>query len=78
MVSSIKKKHVIKKDKVFPHKHCIICDKIIPEFSDGYCSDACRNYKKINKKNRNKKAAKLILSYGIIFALIIIMIIIFL
>jgi len=41
-------------EKVFPHKHCARCDKMVPEFSDGYCSNACRGISNV-KTSRSKK-----------------------
>jgi predicted nucleic acid-binding Zn ribbon protein len=33
-------------EKVFPHKHCSVCTKMVPEYSDGYCSARCRVFEK--------------------------------
>ncbi|MBD3187796.1 DUF2116 family Zn-ribbon domain-containing protein [Candidatus Bathyarchaeota archaeon] len=67
------KKKSGKKERVFPHRHCSICFKMIPEFSDGYCSYECRNYKKMRKKVRYKKILKYILSYGVIIVLVLVL-----
>lgn len=42
-------------EKVFPHKHCSTCSKMIPEYSDGYCSARCRGYEKQKSGNQKKK-----------------------
>jgi predicted nucleic acid-binding Zn ribbon protein len=41
-------------EKVFPHKHCSTCTKMVPEYSDGYCSTQCRGFEK-RKSTRDKK-----------------------
>ncbi|MHA1683398.1 MAG: DUF2116 family Zn-ribbon domain-containing protein [Promethearchaeota archaeon] len=77
-MSSTQKKYAgTKKERVFPHRHCSICFKLIPEFSDGYCSQECRNYKRNRRRGRKGKIMKFILSYGIIIALVAIMFLVF-
>nr|MDO8086290.1 DUF2116 family Zn-ribbon domain-containing protein [Candidatus Sigynarchaeum springense] len=59
-------------EKIFPHKHCSICTKMIPEFGDGYCSAQCRGYdKQKSQKDKRKWLIWIIAGVSIAFVLIL-------
>lgn len=51
-------------DKIFPHKHCSRCSKMVPEFGDGYCSNECRHFGKRKEKGDKRKLIKTIGTIG--------------
>ena len=42
-------------EKIFPHKHCGRCEKMVPEFSDGYCSNKCRGIDTVKSTHQKKR-----------------------
>lgn len=42
-------------EKIFPHKHCAKCEKMVPEYSDGFCSNNCRGIDKVKTKHQKKR-----------------------
>ncbi len=59
-------------EKIFPHKHCGICSKMIPEFGDGYCSAQCRDYDK-QKSSKSKKKWLIWITVGVSIAFVLIL-----
>jgi predicted nucleic acid-binding Zn ribbon protein len=65
MSTSQKKKYAnAGQEKIFPHKHCGTCNKIIPEYADGYCSAECRNRTMKKEKPNKKKIIRTLLIVG--------------
>ncbi len=60
-------------EKVFPHKHCSTCMKMVPEFGDGYCSAQCRGYEK-QKSGKTKKKWILWIGAGAAIAIVFVVI----
>ncbi|MFX0099442.1 MAG: DUF2116 family Zn-ribbon domain-containing protein [Candidatus Hodarchaeota archaeon] len=73
MSSSRKKYTPATKERFVPHRHCMVCNKIVPEFSDGYCSHRCRMYGTQKNRGGKKRLIRLISSVGIIGAFVIIL-----
>ncbi|MHA1370292.1 MAG: DUF2116 family Zn-ribbon domain-containing protein [Promethearchaeota archaeon] len=74
----ISKKKSGAREKIFPHRHCSICFKMIPEYSDGYCSKECRTYGTKKDKLDKKSIIKRVASYAIVVGLMLILIVVFL
>ncbi|RLI62858.1 MAG: DUF2116 family Zn-ribbon domain-containing protein [Promethearchaeia archaeon] len=67
-----------KNDGIFPHKHCPICFKIIPEEGTEYgeyCSAECAGVKKTEKKSKKRRYIIMFASYGIMIVVFVIMMI---
>lgn len=67
------------KSEVFPHKHCTVCNKMIPEDDnefDTYCSLECSGYTSSQKKNKKKKNWIMFGSYGVMIIVFIVIMII--
>jgi len=58
---------------IFPHKHCPVCDKMMPEKQD-YCSEECA---KISKK-KDKGSKKKIFFFVAIYIVVIVLLFVFL
>ncbi len=75
MAVSTKRKYTgVPEDKVFQHKHCVTCNKMVPEFGDGYCSNECRNFGKRRDKMDKKKIFSYIGSIGVVVVMVIVLI----
>ncbi len=70
-----KKKYATPEEKIFPHKHCSVCNKMVPEYSDGYCSAKCRGFEK-RKEKRGKKKWVIWLIGGALIAVLLIVVLI--
>ena len=62
-------------ESVFPHKHCSVCKKMIPE-DDGefeeYCSAECSGQILGQKKNKKKRNIIMVGSYAVMIVVFII------
>ena len=76
MKSARKKYTPAVKERFVPHRHCMVCNKIVPEFSDGYCSTRCRMYGTRKDKGGKKKLIRLISSVGVIGAFVVVLLLI--
>lgn len=59
---------------IYPHKHCIICNKMISEDDNEfgeYCSMECANIPKEKKKKKWRQRIFLIVGYFVFFGIII-------
>jgi len=73
MSTAPRKKHTSpSEEKIFPHKHCARCDKMVPEFSDGYCSNKCRGID-TTKTSRSKKRMIGWIGIGAALAIIVVL-----
>lgn len=67
------------KNDIFPHKHCSICFKLIPEedweFGE-YCSLECQNQTESQKKGKKKRTIFMIGSYAVMIVVFIVITII--
>lgn len=61
-------------NSIFPHKHCPVCNKIIPP-SDEYCSKDCSGLVTQKKQKDKKKQKKTI---GIFIVVIVVIVVVFL
>ncbi|MBN2154059.1 MAG: DUF2116 family Zn-ribbon domain-containing protein [Candidatus Lokiarchaeota archaeon] len=62
-------------EKIFPHKHCSTCSKIVPEFGDGYCSAQCRGYEKQkSSKDKRKWLTWIIVGVTIAFVFVLVLV----
>lgn len=73
MTSSRKKFTTGAKERFLSHRHCTVCNKIVPEFSDGYCSTRCRMYGTRKDKGGKKRLIRIISTVGIIGAFVVIL-----
>ena len=53
--------------EIFPHKHCPVCNRMMPEDQD-YCSEECRLIATKEKKGSKKKIALFVIIYVAVIA----------
>lgn len=51
--------------EIFPHKHCPVCNKMIPEDED-YCSEECRMIATKEEKGSKKKIIIFVVIYIVV------------
>ncbi len=60
--------------EIYPHKHCLICKKMIPEEDNEYgeyCSEECAGIPKTKKKKNRKRIIYMVIGYFVVFGAII-------
>lgn len=65
-----------KSDKIFAHKHCNVCGRMVPEWGDGFCSTRCRDYGTNKGKSSKKKLIRNIVSIAIVIVAVIVLFIV--
>ncbi|MHA1647369.1 MAG: DUF2116 family Zn-ribbon domain-containing protein [Promethearchaeota archaeon] len=64
-----------KKSEIFPHKHCPVCNKMVPEEGSEfgeYCSEECQASIKKGKKSKKRQWIIMIGAYVVVFAVMIV------
>lgn len=63
-----------RKNDIYPHKHCNVCKKLIPEEENpygDYCSPECKGIPIEKKKKNKKRIFYLVGGYVIVFGVLI-------
>ena len=78
-MSSHSSKYVQYRDKklIYPHRHCKVCNKMIPEENSEfgeYCSPECSGSTKQKKQGKKKKRILMFSFYGIVAVVLVVII----
>ena len=63
-----------KDQDIYPHKHCPVCKKMVPEEGSEfgeYCSPECAGVPKHKKKKNRKRIIFIIVGYVVMFGVLI-------